>query len=192
MPPSYFSPQNVTEYRMIELCECISYCTRKKIAPATWHLKYERVTEGLPLAEDTAMSAEATSIMSFSGARRAMIESYTRPGAPWFGWGAVIKTILFISIGFSEAYHYGETTRVEHSTDIASRKLLLVGPDVRNDQPPFLTCNIIFCREVGKDGELFPGRNKDSGNLTPTTSMDFSSDQGGGHHKDVAASEKAR
>ena len=54
--------------------------------PQTWHLKYEKVTDGLPLAEDTALSATASDIMSIAGDKRELIGSYTRPGTAWFGW----------------------------------------------------------------------------------------------------------
>lgn len=87
LPPSYLSSQKLTEYRLIELCRCLDYCCKKKLFdPQTWHLKYETVADGLPLAEDTALGATASDIMSLSGDKRELIESYTRPGKPWFGW----------------------------------------------------------------------------------------------------------
>ena len=173
--PSYLSSQKLTEYRLIELCRCLDYCSKKKYSdPQTWHLKYETVTDGLPLAEDTALSATASDIMSLSGDKRELIESYTRPGKPWFGWWAVLETTLFNSVEFSESHTCGETVWVERRSDIITRKLLLVGPDVQNPQPPFLTCNIIVCREMGKDDKLFPGRRIIP---TSTTGMHVSSEE---------------
>ena len=91
VPYFFLSRENhkMIEYRMIELCNCISECGKQPIHEARWHLKYHEVTIGLPISEAAVYIVAGNSIMTFTGERRKLVERLLEPGEPWFGWYAV-------------------------------------------------------------------------------------------------------